>query len=526
MLGSAKLLKNLHLKGGWGVVWVPVAGSLVVAWLVKNFAPEAKGHGVPEVMDAIYYHNGLIRPRVALIKSLASAISIGSGGSVGREGPIVQIGSAFGSSLGQYIRMPASDRITLIAAGAGAGIAATFNAPLGGVAFAIELLLVSMTARNLLVVAITTVVATFIGHLLMGTEPSFYIPALEVPDFDAFQPLALLLFFVLGGLMGLLSVVFIRGLYGMEDVFDAMPGNYYTRHALGMLGVGVMIALLYRFAGHYYVQGVGYATVMDVLYGRLTEPWFLLLLLGLKLLATWLSLGSGASGGVFSPALFVGATGGALFGHGCHALLPGLQVDIATFAIAGMAAAIAGSTGAVLTGIIMLAEMTQDHRVMLPLIITTAMAYAVRKTLMEESIYSMKLIARGHNVPEGFQRPFVAAQRVGAVMVKDFVVIPEGGPAPTGQMIGIVAADGLIAGVIPPPAAADSNAATAVVPTRAYVLVGERDPLLKALQTMAAAEAAVMLVSTHSESRKTEHLVGVVTLATVARLLQQAEEIA
>jgi hypothetical protein len=130
-------------------------------------------------------------------------------------------------------------------------------------------------------------------------------------------------------------------------------------------------------------------------------------------------------------------------------------------------------------------------------------------------------------VPEGFQRPFVAAQRVGAVMVKDFVVIPEGGPAPTGQTIGIVAADGLIAGVIPPPpAAADSNAATAVVPTRAYVLVGERDPLLKALQTMAAAEAAVMLVSTHSESRKTEHLVGIVTLATVARFLQQAEEIA
>ncbi len=144
---------NVHTPAspwGWAVVFVPVVGAVVVAWLVKNFAPEAKGHGVPEVMDAIYYNEGRIRPRVAIIKSLASAISIGSGGSVGREGPIVQIGSAFGSTLGQIIPMRTQDRVTLIAAGAGAGIAATFNAPLGGVVFAIELLLVSTTARNLL----------------------------------------------------------------------------------------------------------------------------------------------------------------------------------------------------------------------------------------------------------------------------------------------------------------------------------------------------------------------------------------
>jgi chloride channel protein, CIC family len=153
---------------GSGVVLVPVAGALVVAWLVKNFAPEAKGHGVPEVMDAIYYNQGRIRPRVAVIKSLASAVSIGSGGSVGREGPIVQIGSAFGSTLGSLIPMRTSDRVTLIAAGAGAGIAATFNAPLGGIVFALELLLVSINARNLLLVTTATVVAINISHLLLG----------------------------------------------------------------------------------------------------------------------------------------------------------------------------------------------------------------------------------------------------------------------------------------------------------------------------------------------------------------------
>ena len=157
----------------WGVavVLVPVAGALAVAWLVKNFAPEAKGSGVPEVMDAIYYHQGRIRPRVAVIKSLSSAISIGSGGSVGREGPIVQIGSAFGSTLGTLIPMRTSERVTLIAAGAGAGIAATFNAPLGGIVFALELLLVSINARNLLVVTTATAVATYIGHLLLDTNP-------------------------------------------------------------------------------------------------------------------------------------------------------------------------------------------------------------------------------------------------------------------------------------------------------------------------------------------------------------------
>jgi CIC family chloride channel protein len=227
---------------------------------------------------------------------------------------------------------------------------------------------------------------------------------------------------MLGGLMGVLSVVFIRGLYWMEDVFDAIPGNYYSRHALGMLCVGIMIYLLFRFTGQYYEEGVGYATVMDVLQGVLNDPWFLLLLLGLKLLATWLSLGSGASGGVFSPALFVGATGGALFGHLCHALIPGLQVSLPAFAIAGMAGMIAGSTGAVLTGIIMIMEMTQDHRVMLPLILTTAVAYAIRRALMDEDIYTMKLVARGHVVPVGFRRPSVAGVRVRDLMDRDMSV--------------------------------------------------------------------------------------------------------
>ena len=176
---------NVHTPAApWGpfVILVPVLGAVGVAFLVSRFAPEAKGHGVPEVMDAIYYNKGVIRPVVAVIKSLASALSIGSGGSVGREGPIVQIGSSFASTLGQYLRLPVWQRITLIAAGAGAGIAATFNTPIGGVLFAVEIILHEVSARTLVPVTIATVTAAYIGRLIFGSHPSFVIPALEVPD--------------------------------------------------------------------------------------------------------------------------------------------------------------------------------------------------------------------------------------------------------------------------------------------------------------------------------------------------------
>ncbi|MGO8753120.1 MAG: chloride channel protein [Thermoguttaceae bacterium] len=165
------------------MIFVPVLGAAGVAFLVGKFAPEAKGHGVPEVMDAIYYNNGIIRPVVALIKSLASALSIGSGGSIGREGPIIQIGASFGSTMGQIIRMPQRQRITLIAAGAGAGIAATFNTPIGGVLFAVEIILHEVSARTLIPLAIATATGTYVGRVSFGPYPSFVIPALELPYF-------------------------------------------------------------------------------------------------------------------------------------------------------------------------------------------------------------------------------------------------------------------------------------------------------------------------------------------------------
>ena len=414
---------NVHTLAGhigaW-VILVPVVGAIFVAFLVGTFAPEAKGHGVPEVMDAIYYQKGNIRGIVAVIKSIASAVSIGTGGSVGREGPIVQIGSAFGSVLGRIIQMPARQRCILIAAGAGGGIAATFNTPVGAVAFAVELMMVSVSAETIVPVALATVMATYIGRYYLGLYPAFNIPALRVQDFHIMNPIALAVFLIFGVLVGLASLLFVRGIYWFEDLFDGIPGNYYTRHILGMVIMGLMIYGFMRYSGHYYVQGVGYATIVDILSGILKHPGFLLLLFFAKFIATGLTIGSGASGGIFSPSLFMGATLGAFIGVIAEKLFPGLGFNPLMFAIAGMAGMIGGSTGAILTSIIMVTEMTRDVNVVLPVVITAAIAYGIRKFFSRESIYTLKILRRGSVLPEGLQAAITLAQQAGHIMRKNF----------------------------------------------------------------------------------------------------------
>ena len=420
---------NCHTRAcpcGIFIMLVPILGAFGVAFLVKNFAPEAKGHGVPEVMDAVYYNRGIIRPVVAVVKSLASAISIGSGGAIGREGPIIQIGSSFGSTVGQVRPMPAWQRITLIAAGAGGGIAATFNTPVGGVLFAVEIILHEVSARTLVPVAISTATATYVGRLFFGAHPSFVIPKFEISFFHLTQPLALLSYVGLGLLMGGVSTIFIKAIYGMEDFFDEhIPGNYYTRHMLGMLLVGVMMYLLLRYTGHYYIEGVGYSTVQDILMGALSNPYLLLILFVLKLLATSLTLGSGASGGIFSPALYLGATLGGLYGVILNHLFPTLPVDPPAFAVAGMAGVVGGSTGAAMAAIVMIFEMTLDYNVIIPLTITVALSYGVRKFLLSESIYTLKLVRRGHYMPEAMRKSSEDLKRARQLMLTPVVTLPS-----------------------------------------------------------------------------------------------------
>jgi CIC family chloride channel protein len=408
---------------GMGVILVPVIGAVLVTFIVNNFAPEARGHGVPEVMDAIYYGGGRIRPIVAVVKSFASAIAIGTGAAVGREGPIIQIGSAMGSTLGQIVPMTPGQRITLVAAGAGAGIAATFNTPIGGVLFAIELMMPEVSVATFLPTALATGAATFVGRLFFGSQPAFAVPPIAPLAVDATTALMLALYAVLGVIVGVAATGFIRGLHLFEDLFDRIT-NRYMRHILGMLLVGVVIYALSRGFGHYYVEGVGYATIQSILLGRMDVAWLLLLLFVCKLLATSLSLGSGSSGGIFSPSLFMGATLGAGFA-GLVAMLPlPMDIDLRNFALVGMGAMVGGGTGAVMTAVAMIFEMTRDYDIVAPMIIAVAFAVGVRRVLSRENIYTLKLFRRGHVVPKALHANMFLVRRAREVMATDFALVP------------------------------------------------------------------------------------------------------
>jgi CIC family chloride channel protein len=409
----------------WGplVILVPVIGGLAVTYLVSTFAPEAKGHGVPEVMDAIYYKSGLIRPVVAVVKSLASAIAIGSGSSVGREGPIIQIGSALGSTLGQIVRMPPGQRIILVAAGAGAGIAATFNTPIGGVMFAIELMMPEVSVRTFLPVALATGTATFIGRIFFGPAPAFSVPQLAPMGANASSAIILCLYALLGVVTGVAAAGFVRGLALAEDLFDKIKERY-SRHVLGMLLVGIMMYALQQRYGQYYVDGVGYATVQAILFGQLSAADLLLLLFAGKLMATSLSLGSGSSGGIFSPSLFLGATIGGAFAAGLSALHLPFPVNIPSFAMVGMGAMVGGGTGAAMTAVTMIFEMTRDYDIVLPMILAVALSVGVRRLLSRENIYTLKLVRRGHVIPKALHANMFLVRRAKDVMDTDVMFEP------------------------------------------------------------------------------------------------------
>jgi CIC family chloride channel protein len=408
----------------WGalIILVPVVGGQIVTFLITKFAPEARGHGVPEVMDAIYYQDGMIRPVVAVIKSIASALSIGTGAAVGREGPIIQIGSAIGSTLGQIVRMAPWQRITLVAAGAGAGIAATVNTPIGGVMFAIELMMPELSARTFLPVALATGTATFIGRIFFGIHPAFAMPTKLLASQSPASLDALLLYALLGALIGIAAAAFIRGLSFAEDVFDRIR-NPYLRNFVGMLIVGVLIYAFLIGAGHYFVEGVGYSTIQAILAGGLDLPALLIILFAAKLAATSISLGAGSSGGIFSPSLFMGATLGAAFGVLVQAIHPMENFGPTTCAVIGMAAMVGGGTGAAMTAVTMIFEMTRDYDLVMPSIVAVALAIGVRRLLSPENIYTIKLVGRGHFIPKALYANMFLVRRARDVMQKDVTLL-------------------------------------------------------------------------------------------------------
>ena len=323
--------------------------------------------------------------------------------------------------MGQIFPLSVWQRVTLIAAGAGGGIAATFNTPVGGVLFAVEIMMAEVSVRTLVPVAISTATATYIGRIIFGDTPSFIIPKLQTHYFHLTQPEILLAYVGLGLIAGVVSALYIKSIYGFEDLFEKkIKGSYYFRHMTGMLLVGIIMTVMMLTLGHYYTEGVGYATIQDILSSHSPVIWILLLLFALKLLAVSLTLGSGASGGIFSPGLFMGATLGGAYGIVLDKIFPGGAFHPAAFAVAGMAGLIGGSTGAALTAIVMIFEMTLDYNVIIPMTITVALSYGVSRLLSRETIYTLKLVRRGHYMPEALQTNFHHLQRVKDICEREF----------------------------------------------------------------------------------------------------------
>jgi chloride channel protein, CIC family len=525
---------NIFTPGSpWGpfVILVPVAGALGVTFLVTTFAPEARGHGVPEVMDAIYYHAGVIRPVVAIVKSLASALAIGTGSAVGREGPIIQIGAAIGSSIGQITKMSAGQRIILVAAGAGAGIAATFNTPIGGVMFAIELMMPEVSVRTFLPVAISTGTATFVGRLFFGTQPAFAVPALAPMSTDASAAAILVLYAIMGAFIGLAATLFIRALHVAENAFDRIA-NRYLRHGVGMLLVGIMIYTLYRTLGHYYVEGVGYATVQAILTGQLSAGWLLLLLFTCKIAATSISLGSGSSGGIFSPSLFMGAALGGAFATLISSVAPTLQLNVPSFAMVGMGAMVGGGAGAAMTAVAMIFEMTRDYDIVLPMILAVAASLGVRRMLSRENIYTMKLVGRGHVIPKALHANMFLVRRAKDVMNRDIHILPHdsgfdeylheighGGTLQhavvtrNGEIYGVIRVNtGLQRGL----GAAHTGILLADVASRNFIVVSPDDVVFDVIAEMWQQGAIMAVVAKGGKLARADDVMGVITKEHVA----------
>ncbi|MDQ2786060.1 MAG: chloride channel protein [Chloroflexota bacterium] len=369
--------------GSAAVVLIPVVGALLFGPLIYFFAREAKGHGVPEVMEAVALRGGRIRPVVAVGKSLASALCIGSGGSVGREGPIVQIGSALGSTIGQLFHMSDQRIRTLVACGAAGGIAATFNAPIAGVFFALELILGEFSTRSFGVVVIASVTASVVGRTAFGNAPAFAVPPYQLAHVSEF-----IFYAILGVIGGVVGVAFSRTLYWFEDRFDAIPMLEYLKPAIGGLllgGIGFFLPQIF---------GVGYPAMGDALAGKFGVRLLIVLVVA-KMLAVSLTIGSGGSGGVFAPSLFMGAMLGTAYGLVLGRLFPGVVSPAGAYGLVGMGAVFAGAARAPITAVIILFELTGDYRIILPLMVTVALSTFLSEAISRDTIYTLKLRRRG-----------------------------------------------------------------------------------------------------------------------------------
>jgi CIC family chloride channel protein len=401
-----------HNHLGLWVILIPPIGGLVVGLLIYFFEPTLKGHGIPEAMEAVLFNRSRMRLRVAILKPLATAFAIGTGGPFGAEGPIIQTGGALGSLLGQALGLTPYYRRVLLACGAAAGMAATFTAPLAGVLVAIELLLFELRARSFIPVALAAAVATGVRIHFAGWAPLFPVPAYKITGMNE-----LWLFALMGILTGLVGVIMIRVLSWLEDFFDKLPLPYAAiwSPAIGAVLLGVI--------GFFCPQvfGTSYDTIRDMLNDRLGAG----ALAGIGIAKFWalvLSLGSGTTGGVFAPSLVVGGGLGAVFGMGAKHLLPQLVSDPGFYSLVAMAAVFGGIARAPFTSIVFLFELSHNPNALLPLLVCVMISDGFVRLFSRDSIMTIKLVKRGLTVLQDYSAPVLMRARIDDVMRRQFPV--------------------------------------------------------------------------------------------------------
>jgi H+/Cl- antiporter ClcA len=436
-----------HHLGAW-VILIPPVGGLLVGVMVYFWEPTLKGHGIPEAMEAVLVGKSLVRMRVGILKPLATAFAIGTGGPFGAEGPIIQTGAAFGSIFAQVTKLTPYQRRVLLASGAAAGMAATFVAPFAGILVAIELLLFEFRARSFIPVAISSAVATAVAVHFRGWAPLFPTPAFALKSMQE-----LWLFALMGLIMGLVAIAMIRVLFWLEDLFD----NHFPLRPR-LIWAPVFGALLLGVIGYFYpeVFGTGYDTIRDMLNDRLSTGT----LLGVSLAKFWalvISLGSGTTGGVFAPSLIVGGGIGAVYAQAWHHFFPGFVSDPAFYALIAMAAVFGGIARAPFTSIVFLFELSRNPNAILPLVVCCAISDGFVRLFSAESIMTGKLVKRGLIVLQDYSVPVLRRTRIEQIMRKEFttvrpedevkIVVREVNPETTGA-IPVVERDGHLAGIL------------------------------------------------------------------------------
>ena len=413
--GSTFFQKVLQAPWWWKIL-LPTLAGLAIGPIIVYLAPQVRGPGVPEVIEAAALRDGCIAPRVTILKPLCTALIISAGGSVGREGPVVHIGSALGSNLAQVFGLNPERTKICLACGAAAGIAATFNAPFAGTMFAVEIILADLQIAYLSHIVLAAVVATVISRKFLGN-----FPTIAIPSFVFEHHSELILHLILGSLAGLVALLFIRGVFATDSLVEKLPGPAWLQPAVG----GFLLGLLGLLCPH--VFGVGYDTINLMLAGKIALTASLLILAA-KYLAAVVCLGSGMSGGIFAPSLVVGAALGSILALGAKMLFPQLTLDPTAYVLVGMGAVVSGTTLAPITAIMTIFELTNAYHIIVPAMVACITSMLVVRYLYGYSIYETKLLRKGVNIVRGHEVSILRSLKVKDHLMPHLEVLHENTP--------------------------------------------------------------------------------------------------